>query len=230
PGVNAPAGAAPHPALSPSGARAPGSRGGVLSRRDRWLAGIGGTVAVGVNVVAGLVDKTPDDTCDSCPPSAIAITDLHWVKVVVGLIGTVIIALVLAAVVAILIQRWRRASTAQRRLLRPVYGSCGLSILLLLTSLIVGRINEVASSVVWVIFLISFVAVPLTFLAGVLRSQFDRAAVARMLVSLEAGTPLRDTLAEALHDPSLEIVYWLEQSSHWVDADGHRVAEPAATP
>jgi PAS domain S-box-containing protein len=203
---------------------------GTLSRRDRWLVAIGGGTAIGVNVVSGLVDKTPDDNCASCPQSAVAVADLHWVKVVVGLTGTVIVALVLAAVVAILVQRFRRASTAQRRLLRPVYGSCGLSILLLLASLLVERINEVAWSFVWVLFLLSFVAVPLAFLAGVLRSRFDRAAVARMLLSLEAGMPLRDTLAEALHDPSLEIVYWLEQSSHWVDADGHRVEEPVATP
>ena len=33
-----------------------------------------------------------------------------------------------------------------------------------------------------------------------------------MLVSLDAGIPLRDVLADALHDPSLEIVYWIESA------------------
>jgi PAS domain S-box-containing protein len=202
---------------------------GELSRRDRWLVAIGGTAAIGVNVVAGLVDKTPADSCDECPPSAIAVADLPWVKTTVGLIGTVIVALVLIAVVAILAQRWRRATSAQRRLLRPVYGSCSLSLLLLLISMFVEQINEVAWSVIWVFFLLSFVAVPLTFLAGVLRSRFDRAAVARMLLALDAGAPLRETLAETLHDPSLEIVYWLDAQSQWVDAEGHRVAEPTPT-
>ena len=64
---------------------------------------------------------------------------------------------------------------------------------------------------------------PLTFLAGVLRSRFDRAAAARILLSLDAGVPLRDALAEALHDPSLEIVYRLDDREGWVDEDGETV-------
>ena len=78
----------------------------------------------------------------------------------------------------------------------------------------------------WVLFLVSFAAVPLTFLAGVLRTRFDRAAAARMLLSLDAGVSLRDAVADALHDPSLEIVYRLGDRDGWVDAEGRDVAEP----
>ena len=63
------------------------------------------------------------------------------------------------------------------------------------------QVGSRSYTVVWILFLIAFAAVPLTFLAGVLRSRFDRAAAARMLVSLDAGIPLRDVLADALHDP-----------------------------
>ena len=34
-----------------------------------------------------------------------------------------------------------------------------------------------------------------------------------MLLSLDEGVPLRDALAQALHDPSLEIVYWLDDAT-----------------
>ena len=68
-----------------------------------------------------------------------------------------------------------------------------------------------------------------TFLAGVLRSRFDRAAAARIVLSLDAGATLRDALAQALHDPSLEIVYRLDDPDGWVDADGRGVEEPLAT-
>ena len=45
-----------------------------------------------------------------------------------------------------------------------------------------------------------------------------------MLVSLDAGIPLRDVLADALHDPSLEIVYWIETLNRWVDELGREVS------
>ena len=63
-----------------------------------------------------------------------------------------------------------------------------------------------------------------------LRSRFDRAGAARILLSLDAGVPLRDAVAEALHDPSLEIVYRLGDREGWVDAEGRDVEEPTATP
>jgi len=37
---------------------------------------------------------------------------------------------------------------------------------------------------------------------------------------------LRDLVADALGDPSLELAYWLEDRGRWVDADGHAVALP----
>ncbi len=117
-----------------------------------------------------------------------------------------------------------------RRTLRPVYLSCGVSVVLLLVSVAADQLSSVAYSVVWALFLFSFALVPLSFLAGVLRSRLDRSSAARMLVSLDAGIPLRDALAQALHDPSLEIVYWLETQGSWVDELGHEVDEPARLP
>ena len=79
------------------------------------------------------------------------------------------------------------------------------------------------------LFLLSFALVPISFLAGVLRSRFDRAAAARFLLSLDAGVPLRDAVAEALHDPTLEIVYRLGDREGWVDEQGREVDEPRPT-
>ena len=85
-----------------------------------------------------------------------------------------------------------------------------VALTLLLASVVIDQVGSRTYTVVWILFLFAFAAVPLTFLAGVLRSRFDRSAAARLLVSLDAGIPLRDALADALHDPSLEIVYWVE--------------------
>ena len=71
---------------------------------------------------------------------------------------------------------------------------------------------------------------PLAFLAGLLWSRLARLAVAALVVELgETPAPggLREALARALGDPSLELAYWLRDDT-FVDADGHAVSLPAA--
>ena len=65
--------------------------------------------------------------------------------------------------------------------------------------------------------------VPLAFLAGVLRSRLARAAAGDLLLALGRGTPLRDALADALRDPTLEIAYWLPERNRFVSADGKEI-------
>jgi PAS domain S-box-containing protein len=203
---------------------------GMLGRGDRALLAVGGLAALGANTIATLVDETPVEGCPECPPSAIAVTQHPGLKDATMAVATIVVVAVLVAIVGVLVQRWHRASVARRRTLRPVFVSCGIALSLLLATVAIDRLDGRAYSVVWVLFLISFAAVPLTFLAGVLRSRFDQAAATRMLLSLDTGVPLRDALADALHDPSLEIVYRVDSRNRWVDADGHPVDEPAATP
>ena len=114
--------------------------------------------------------------------------------------------------------------------LLPVFVSCAIAVSLLCASVVGEQIDNRAYSATWVAFLLAFAAVPLSFLAGILRLRLDRAAAARIILSLDAGVPLRDTLAQALHDPSLEIVYRLGDRDGWVDAEGRDVTEPVATP
>ena len=57
-------------------------------------------------------------------------------------------------------------------------------------------------------------AVPLIFLVGLLRARLARSAVGDLLVDLrEPAAPgaLRDALARALRDPSLELAYWVPE-------------------
>ena len=70
-------------------------------------------------------------------------------------------------------------------------------------------------------------------LSGVARARAERRAIARIAVNLgEAPAPgsLQSALAEALHDPDLQIAYWLPGTQRYVDASGHAVPEPAAKP
>jgi signal transduction histidine kinase len=60
-----------------------------------------------------------------------------------------------------------------------------------------------------------------------------RSSVARIVANLgqtPAPGSLESALARALGDPGLSIAYWLSAAQRYVDAQGHPVAEPAATP
>jgi signal transduction histidine kinase len=72
------------------------------------------------------------------------------------------------------------------------------------------------------------VAVPLALLAGMLWSRLARVSVGELALELERTQPmgLRDALAHALRDPSLEVVFWLSDRGEYVDAAGHAVALP----
>ena len=64
---------------------------------------------------------------------------------------------------------------------------------------------------------------PIAFLIGLLHARLARSAVAALVVELRADpgpAELRDALARALRDPSLELVYWLPEFESWADLDG----------
>jgi signal transduction histidine kinase len=74
---------------------------------------------------------------------------------------------------------------------------------------------------------LSFCAVPIGILAGLLRVRMARSAIADLVVELgETPEPaeLRRALATALGDPSLEVLLWSAAEGSFVDAAGARVA------
>lgn len=75
-----------------------------------------------------------------------------------------------------------------------------------------------------------FVALPLALLAGLLQARLARASVGDLVLELE-GTPptgIRDALARALGDPTLEVAFWLPERREFVDAAGAPVSLAAA--
>ena len=79
--------------------------------------------------------------------------------------------------------------------------------------------------------LVLMVAAPVVFLAGLLRARLARAQVGQLVVELGDAPPrgaLRDALARALGDPSVDVAYWLPEQGQYVDARGHPVDLPAS--
>jgi signal transduction histidine kinase len=156
------------------------------------------------------------------PDLARSLSDL-WLRAVL-VIGVTIVAVCAVRLV--------RASHAARRsllaVLIPIL-AVGSSVTVFAMRLIADRVE---SPLRWA-FLRLFVvrAGALVVLAAgltwvVLRELRTRRSVARLAAQLGA-TPapgaLRDVLARALHDDSLEIAYWLPDEQRYVDSDGQRV-------
>jgi signal transduction histidine kinase len=129
-------------------------------------------------------------------------------------------------------RRWQNASGPLRRALAPILLTGGVTIVLLLGTLLAAQ----ASTRVWAAVSsaerVAVALVPVAYLLGLFRARLGRVAVSDLILELgrlpKAGN-LRDALARALRDPSLELAYWVPESEAYVGIDGHRV-EPVAAP
>ena len=79
----------------------------------------------------------------------------------------------------------------------------------------------------------AFALVPVAYLIGLMRGRMARIGVSDLAVALGRGLEpgrLRDALAQALRDPSLELGYWRRGTEEYVDVAGRRVdIVPTAT-
>ena len=75
---------------------------------------------------------------------------------------------------------------------------------------------------------VAFVALPVALLVGLLRARLARVGVSDLVLELEHTPPagLRDALARALGDPSLELALWLPDRGEFAAPDGTRVELP----
>ena len=143
-----------------------------------------------------------------------------------------ILGIVLAvAAGAIVLRRWQRASGPLRRALAPILLTGGVTILLLLGTLLAAQVSTRAWATVSAAERVATALVPLAYLLGLFRARLGRVAVSDLVMELDqAPEPgrLRDSLARALHDPSLELAYWVPESEAYVGIDG-RPVEPVAS-
>jgi signal transduction histidine kinase len=213
---------------------APYGRG--LSRGDRRIVVAGYLlVTVGLLPLYLFVDPAKDG-CDGCPENAILIehnqTIVDLTSAFVSLAGIALIAAVLIS----LIRRWRRATRPERRLYAPVYAAgvalmiAAIAQLALQTAGFAGGAAEIA----YLISLVPLALVPYLFLAAFVRARVAQGgAVGELMARLSAAPrsgQVRDALADALEDPSLDLVFWLPERGRFVDRRGHDYELPEDDP
>ncbi len=179
-----------------------------------------------VPAVALLLVGGTDRTCgEACPDSTIAVVQSDRAAQVILAFASVAALIVLVLVLLALAQRWRHASPTLRRALGPVYATSAFTLFLLLVALGVSEFSQRTGRPIELMALAALAAVPIAFLAGVLKGRLARSGVADLLLELTRGTPIRDALARTLRDPTLDIAYWLPESGRYVSADGKPLAE-----
>ena len=170
--------------------------------------------------------------CDDCPENVLLISANDTVVDVLGG-GLDAAALALVIVVMVyLIRRYRRAGGAERRIYGPLY-LAGIALMIALVATV--AVNAAATSsdaanVAWLCAMAVLGLMPFAFLAALARARVLQGGAVGELISRLGETPrpgeLRDALADALSDPSLELVYWLPESARFVDATGRPFALP----
>jgi PAS domain S-box-containing protein len=164
-----------------------------------------------------LFDPTPLAACTSCP-DGLAVADAPgFVSAVTALGATLGLGLSAVYVVRI-VRRYRLASPPLRRVLGPVYVATVGGLLGIIATNTVTLASDRLTSPATLVTIALFGLVPVAFLVGLVRTHLARGSVVGFLGSMREGRSLRDALAAALGDPSLEIVYPLDKQ--WVDGEG----------
>jgi signal transduction histidine kinase len=168
--------------------------------------------------------------CGQCPENLLLVdadASVAGAIVTVARVGALGVAVSLVVILAL---RWRTATPPARRVLAPVlWTSVAVAVLFAVSYTVdepaagsdIDRVSSAATA-----------AIPLAFLVGLLRTRLHRTAVGDLVVEL--GTPhsparLRDVLADALGDSSLELAFWLPDAGRYVDVDGRPVSLSAGT-
>jgi signal transduction histidine kinase len=141
--------------------------------------------------------------------------------------GTVALAVFLVAVAS---RGYLRAAGRERRMRRSALQAtalfaAGAAAIALVRFAVPGTATDTATLLSYEVMLC---ALAVGLLIGLVRWPWERAEVADLVVELgeaRSGT-LRDELARALGDPSLQVGYWLPESAAFVDAAGRSLAVP----
>ena len=146
---------------------------------------------------------------------------------VIDRIQRVLISLGAVLLVISLGRRWLLSSGPVQRQMAPV---------------LVGAVAILLQSASWIflssgtsldllddLIFVAQIAIPIAVLSVMLRARMARAGVADLVVELgRTPTParLRDALANALGDPTLQVAYWAPSEDRYVDAAGEPIGLP----
>lgn len=206
--------------------------GRLHATHDRALVAVALVLSIGVQLAAMLYGTKAGLRCATCPDNLVRVfadnARAHRLLDLQRLLG----GFLTLTTIAVLIGRWLRASAAQRRAVAPVLvaGCATLAALTanILNDLVGGPLGALPANV----FFYTFATVPIAVLLVSMQRQLARGKVAGLVIELgepSASSDLREALARALGDPSLELAFWFPAEARYVGGDGRAVELPDLT-
>ena len=199
--------------------------GRVGSRLGRALLVVGFIDVLVIYELGVLLDI---DTGDNVPDNLFAVVHAPGLAGAFDTASAAIGAVIIATVARIVMVERRRATPVAQHAAAPMLRTGLVCLTAVAISLGIGSlgVSDTAHGIAGSIAALAFFALPFAYLIGLLRSRYARAGrVSDLLDALSSRAALRDTLAEALGDPSLRLVYW---TGRWVDREGRPVELPPA--
>jgi signal transduction histidine kinase len=190
---------------------------------ERWVVGAGYFVAVGLQLVGlALGGFRPDNV--------LAVIDEEGLWVTLFDVQLVTLAALALASIAVLAYRRRQAGPPLRRTAALLVDSFAVALAMIAALLVMGTFfpGEAFLTVQRTTFFVIGLA-PVAFLIALLDARLARSSVGDLLVELRADPApqeLREPIARALNDPSLELAYWLPQFGTWADSEGREMRLP----
>ena len=191
---------------------------------ERALVCAGYFVAVGLQIVGLLLGGFGTDNVFAVVREAAAAGQLYEIQLLA-------LAAICLGGLAALVARRRSEAPMRRRSAQLLVDFFAVG-LVMCAALLVTGLYFPGDAFVWIqrstFFLLGLA--PVAFLIGLLDARLARSTVGELLVELRAdpiSTDLREPLARALNDPSLEVAYWLPQYRSWADSDGRPARLPS---
>jgi signal transduction histidine kinase len=206
----------------------PGGR--IITRSQGLVVAIAYLCTVPLNFIGHWLIPS-SEPCPGCPrnlllPDSAAAAPSGGHQVLYGLVVAAT-----AAVLIVMVRRWWAATPTGRRSYAPAVAGATVILMVIVVhrlSVVLGVPAAVSTVLSWAVTAV-LVLWPLGLVAGLARERLDRSAVADLVVELGGTLPpgrMRDALAAALHDPSLDVVFWLPDRGVWVQESGETVDAP----
>jgi len=195
--------------------------GRLRSRADRAIIGIFLFVVVPLEFL-WLLFWVPENGLN-----ILAIAPNESAAKVVDTIQRAVISFGSVLLIVVVLRRWLESSGPVRRQMVPVLVGAA-ALMLQLTAWLFATVN-ISLEPLNDLILASQIAIPIAVLYVLLQARMARGAVADLVVEMgPTPTParLRDALANALGDPSLQVAYWSPAEDRFVDAAGQPMELP----
>jgi signal transduction histidine kinase len=207
--------------------------GRLTDRYDRILIG-GAYVLLAVTRLAWLVVWSPGEAIDKVgfsPRNPYVLwpdATLAWSFGPVAIVS--IAGLLYVAMLVGLWRHWQRASPALRRALLPITVAAPLQLAIIvawhLADANASGLEDFRRALQQPVVALAGVIFPVGFLLGLIRTRLSRGAIADLARVLGRGVPLgglRDVLARALRDPTLQIAFPAPSGDGLVDPEGQPI-------